>query len=492
MKGDFTRDTFDPGKHFSRVMMQQGRVQLDADWNEQSSILLHLLRALARDVYGPHWGPVDGAGFKMTVDNNKKRLLISSGRYYVDGILCENDDDVFYDDQSNWKIDPRSPGLEEGSYVVYLDVWERHITYLEDDDDVNIREVALGGPDTTTRAKVVWQVKAAKLADTAKESLDELKKQLAKARKAKDEDLISELTEKIKFLETEPRNSPDDVVAELLTISNATMRARAKISENNNKPCEIPPDARYRGVENQLYRVEIHSGSFDANGKFDPTRRPSFKWSRENGSVVLPIRDLKSSGNIVTVKLATLGRDDRFGLRINDLVEIVDDDYVLKNRAESLLKVTEINFDDRSVTLEGRTDIRVEKEPSNHPLLRRWDNAATKGEDVGDDKALLIGGGASDEDNGWITLEQGVQVQFQPDGKYRTGDYWLIPARTATGDVEWPRERNNDGKWVAKPMTPRGVIHHYAPLANISLNANKDISIPMTDGDLRHLRGLST
>jgi hypothetical protein len=33
MKGDFTRNTFVPSKSFSRVLMQQGRVQLDADWN---------------------------------------------------------------------------------------------------------------------------------------------------------------------------------------------------------------------------------------------------------------------------------------------------------------------------------------------------------------------------------------------------------------------------------------------------------------------------
>ena len=38
MKGDFTRDLFDPTKHYSGVLMQQGRVQLDADWNEQDSI----------------------------------------------------------------------------------------------------------------------------------------------------------------------------------------------------------------------------------------------------------------------------------------------------------------------------------------------------------------------------------------------------------------------------------------------------------------------
>ena len=39
MRGDFTRDTFDPTRHYSGVLLQQGRVQLDADANEQSAIL---------------------------------------------------------------------------------------------------------------------------------------------------------------------------------------------------------------------------------------------------------------------------------------------------------------------------------------------------------------------------------------------------------------------------------------------------------------------
>jgi uncharacterized membrane protein len=47
MKGDFSRSTFDPANNFTSVRMQQGRMQLDADWNEQMDILLHLLRAQA-------------------------------------------------------------------------------------------------------------------------------------------------------------------------------------------------------------------------------------------------------------------------------------------------------------------------------------------------------------------------------------------------------------------------------------------------------------
>ena len=124
MKGDFTRDTFDPGKHFSRVLMQQGRVQLDADWNEQTAILLYYLRTLAKDILGPHAGPADATGFEIITKNTdqldaklaviepdetlRKALkdaiaqgnaLIGPGRYYVDGVLVESERAILYSEQ---------------------------------------------------------------------------------------------------------------------------------------------------------------------------------------------------------------------------------------------------------------------------------------------------------------------------------------------------------------------------------------------------------
>ena len=39
MTGDYTRFSFDPRKRYSGVLMQQGRVQLDSDWNEEIDIL---------------------------------------------------------------------------------------------------------------------------------------------------------------------------------------------------------------------------------------------------------------------------------------------------------------------------------------------------------------------------------------------------------------------------------------------------------------------
>jgi len=164
MKGDFSRDTFDRTKHFSRVLMQQGRVQLDADWNEQAAILLHYLRTLAADLIGPFAGPAgDSNGFRIgDADINSKDFSIGKGRYYVDGILCENDmENTRYNNQQDYPNPPQMDLDTRKDYLVYLDVWEHHITALEDD---YIREKALGGLDTASRAKVVWQVK---LWDTA-------------------------------------------------------------------------------------------------------------------------------------------------------------------------------------------------------------------------------------------------------------------------------------------------------------------------------------
>src|SRR5215207_2961421 len=159
MKGDFSRTSFDPRKHYSGVLMQQGRVQTDADWNEQEAIQRRRTQIEARDVIGRCGAPKDDAGFAISIAGSQ--LTIGAGRYYVDGILCENEaGKLAYDAQPDFPSAPEWPELlkEAGAQraIVYLDVWERHITPL---DDPLLREVALGGPDTATRVKTVWQVR---------------------------------------------------------------------------------------------------------------------------------------------------------------------------------------------------------------------------------------------------------------------------------------------------------------------------------------------
>src|ERR1051326_5727622 len=342
MKFDATRKTFNPGKNYSRVLMQQGRVQLDADWNEQSAIQLNYVRQLGADLIGPYGGP-SSPGFRVSplVIGGKPTtpadLVLTAGRYYVDGILCSNettpvivtgypanpgggkgiqvftwtvDGESFQTGQFVWLFDADPKGLgpillrvggvdyvnctltvsgdsgayvgsagsapqrhfirraptyltqrdfpapplspDAGEYQVYLDVWERQITWAEDD---SIREVALNGADTAARAKVIAQVKVMRpISDNVCPTSYEL-------------------------------------AAKLQPANRGFLMARAKPAQASTDPCTISPDALYRGPENQLYRVEIHTGSLDPSGNPSGTL-PTFKWSRENGSVGFPIAQI--------------------------------------------------------------------------------------------------------------------------------------------------------------------------------------------------------
>ncbi len=519
MKGDFSRNTFDPHKHFTRVLMQQGRVQLDADWNEQTAILLYYLRALAADLIGPHGGPASDWGFEI-MPNGKSDFEIGPGRYYVNGILCENEvvlnEDgspllLLYTSQPGYPF-LDAPALEDdGTYLVYLDVWERHITYIQDE---SICEVALGGPDTATRAKVVWQVKVVPVElgegegsieeriKALEQELEELKVKRDTAEAPGEEGTVEKLTARMNEIESqiawlsrtgETVASCDMLLrkklADLGKLAKPYLRARAYVETPSEDPCITPPEARYRGAENQLYRVEIHrSGSAWDGEENTKATAATFKWSHDNGSIVFPLHSPASfttslSGtktgivtDTMTVTVEHLGRDGRFGLAVRDCVELVDDDYVLQGADEALWQVDAIDPISMQVTLKRNRASNsptsdVGRDLSKHPLLRRWDHKEGDPKVGGlqlHDGAALIREGKGDKN--WLILEDGVHIQFQkPDkgqlenkNKYRTGDYWLIPARTAIRDVEWPGPQD-----APEAVPPHGVEHHYAPLAII-------------------------
>ncbi|MBI3431951.1 MAG: hypothetical protein HY018_07070 [Hydrogenophilales bacterium] len=452
MNGDFTRDTFDAAKHFSRVLMQQGRVQLDADWNEQTAILLRYLRILTADILGPGAGPAEAMGFYLITkgpnadaridaiepdparaDVLKKKVadgdvVIGTGRYYVHGVLVENDRAITYTEQPGYPFSEATTldNIQNKALLAYLDVWERHITYVQDDP---IREVALGGPDTCSRAQVVWQLKALLRSDNVEQF-----------------DCTS--------------------LEGLLARDLPHLRARARLDKPPTELCVIAPDSRYRGAENQLYRVEVHEGGVAATG----TPGATFKWSRDNGSVIFPIVSLSGT----TVVVESLGRDDCLSLKPGDWVEVSDDGIALGEQAGPLAQVDTVDRDELTVTLKlpaGVTSLPAYAATDalgKHPLLRRWDHAG----DLAAYGGALPITEAQTPDQGWIALEDGVQIWFAQNGQYKAGDYWLIPARVATGDVEWPPELDSngvpridaDGNPIPAEQPPHGPQHYYAPL----------------------------
>jgi hypothetical protein len=535
MKADLTRDTFHPLKHYARVLTQQGRVQLDADMNEQAAILLRYLHILAADLIGPAGGPANDPGFEIIPlpASNALDFQIGFGNYYVNGLLCQADfvpmaifpttttavfqlmnwksefelqpNPYFYEifdatpsssspppapvpvviasatktqDQYHiafqsapdltgfstptlrrlitylqqpdfvfsTKSNPNSPlPLQNGNLQIYLDVWERAITYAEDD---SIREVALGGPDTAARSKLVWQVKW--------------------------QPAISGIDGQMTC------GTPAPVP------SRGWLQAMAKQASQSMNPCIINPNAAYTGPENQLYRVEINRAGLA--GTVAGTSA-TFKWSRENGAVLYPI---SSGGGTTVIVVESLGRDDRFGLVEGDLVEVQDDRSVLSNLPGNLLPVQSIDSTTMIVTLNGTPDTLLGSDETLHPLLRRWDQTngdpAEGGLTLDNDNAAFVQEGV------WLTLEDGVQIRFQPAepvpsasappnppvNQYLTGDYWLIPARTATGDVEWPKvtdaqgnpETDPQGNIIPVALPPHGITHYYAPLAILRVSAD--------------------
>lgn len=516
MKGDFTRITFEPQRHYAGVLMQQGRVQLDADWNEQAAIMLHQIRTPLADMIGPYGGPVNNLGFKLvSFAGNNKDISIQPGRYYVDGILCELDPQVIMVGsrtegspkltlptltldgrqlaKNDWveirgktgaplitqvnEVDvdnhtlslttaipagtpppfrvrravtlltqPDLPGGlapdKSTTVMAYLDVWERHITAVQ---DAHIREVALGGPNTASRSQVVCQIKTeARIPDDS-------------ARNAND--IPSQWQAWVNLWQGE---------------QNGRLAAQLEIDTVSTDPCTIAPDSAYRGQENQLYRVEIHRGGTAKTDNNEQTDFATFKWSRDNGSIMTAL--LENHGDELVVENS---RD----MARNGWVEITDDTRELQGKPGVLVRLSNVEND--VLTLDTSTTGGVPDISSmRNPQVRRWDQQ--ENEEVGldpTDHAIPLTEGE------WLDLEDGIRVYFEPapDGQphqYRTGDYWLIPART-NGTIEWAYERDAMGKprldaknrVIPIALPPYGITHHYAPIAILGVGAGGEITL---------------
>lgn len=500
MNGDLSRVTFNPFKHFTSIVLQQGRVQMDADGNEQAAILLHLMRSLAADLIGQHGGPDDlftdqdqrteilerlcgfaiigasrtGATTNFFPDSNllqrerdflneafgvpqRLPLAITAGHYYVDGLLCEN--------ERPWLVG-KQPYLERandqevrelnGVFLLYLDIWERFVTSLE---DPTLKEVALGGADTAGRTKLTWQVR---IHPTPLQGQS---------------DSCSAFN---------PAWTP--ILNRLQPKNRGLLKARAKASEGSAEEdvCITSPEARYRGVENQLYRVEVHRGgpavdSIDDNLDVAAT----FKWSRNNATVVAALKE-KHGDRLIVSGL----RDRSRWFKAGDWVEIIHDALEFNGLPGTLVRLAGV--DGEVLTIDPYTTSGTVFEPGdmfeNLPLknlkVRGWDHSQPE-------EDLLIDGAIPIVEEDLIELEDGVQIFFQrtnPAAEYRTGDYWLIPARVATGDVEWPQQRvpdpNDATRTIEEPraVPPHGVKHHFAPLAAVTLDGTGVTQIV----DLRH------
>ncbi|WP_313341508.1 DUF6519 domain-containing protein [Stenotrophomonas sp.] len=457
MKGDFSRVSFDPRHHFSQVLLQQGRVTLDADPNEQGAILLHHLRTLALDLFGPYAAPAGSPGFGLVLeDDDGLGLQIGAGRYYVQGLLCESDGCDYLAQPHYTPADGKdgpmdalrrwlgSANRDDSRFWVYLKVWERHVTSIE---MPHLREVALGGPDTCSRSQVVWQVRALDLAEVDKRLQGRIEGWKKRIEQTDDEAERAQLQARLDALVAQRdllRESPEQACAVPLHLferdAGATMALRLQPPERLDDPCVTDPEVAYRGTENHLYRIEIHRGS--------ESGAPTFKWSRDNGSVVT--RWISGGGKRLRVA-STRGFVDA------QWVELSDEGDDLDGLPGALCRVASVDGDELVLATDAP------RQATATSKVRRWDQQA-RGDVSLDEGAVPLRPSSGREDD-WIDLEDGLQVRFDPDGEYVSGDYWQAAVRT-TGDTGWPHD--GDGNAVAE--APHGIRYFHAPLGFVGLS----------------------
>ncbi|MEA3189702.1 MAG: hypothetical protein QOD77_284 [Thermoplasmata archaeon] len=454
---DFTRITHDATKHYTRVLRQQGRVDLDADWNEGMDIQAHELRTRTLDVVGAAGVPADAPGFGVTYQPTAGApdFALSAGRLYVDGILATLEKPTTYTKQPDLQPAPLLAPAANARHLLYALLWERHVTAHVDD---KLREPALDGLDTATRTRTMAQVRwmtAPEHCATASAEWDAL---------------------------TRP--------------TGMGLHCRGAPATPAATPCDVQPRRGYHGGGNRLYRVEIHDAGlpypfdhaqveavvatdvggntyqmadigrpwqpgdalelFQSNGtasvltavqavngnqvkveaqvnvSLDRARRvATYKWSRDNGSVVLAVTGFPDPVALPrAVSVARFGRDHVLGLRPGDWVEVVSDQTETARGPGTMAQVVKIH--------EGDLRIDLDRDVAHHAgqgslRLRRWDDVQG---------LRPVRADADDTTTTFLELEDDVEVRFRSDGHaVRSGDWWAFTARRSgvagdPGDVQ--------------------------------------------------------
>jgi hypothetical protein len=436
MKADISRDTFQAARHIRRVVAQQGRPSLDSDWNEQVAALLHRLESMAADVFGEHAAIEDG--FKIEPIGGKKfAFAVQRGRYYLHGLMCENEEALEFDHLNS---------LQDKTHFVYLYAWEQYESSME---DPAIAEPALNGVETCGRSTVGWSVNWAEKTATVSDWKAFFKKQKFDAQPAR-----------------------------------LKLRAKAIVDERSS----AHPDRRtvYRGLDNVLYRLEVHD--VPENGT------PRFKWARNNASSLTPV---SAKGSTLTWHGST-ELDSAF--QPNAWVELSREAGLQRQEPSGELhQIKSVSPDSRTIELSV-----------NGP--------------AGSDAVAVIGAGKSSsarlfarpwagvefvKPTGFQPFDGGLEVSFdrERDRLLRPGQHWLIAVRTnGGGQVYWPDagKRPNVYQWgslndidsshgvvpqEADMSTHRSAFenhdgkatygrrHYYGPLAVIQFDAGGNLTL---------------
>lgn len=388
MSSDISRESFDARKRYSSVRLQQGRLLTDADWNEQARIFQQALETLTRSLLGSHaLAPHDPeASFAISdIDWTDRRLG------------CRLQPGRYYVDgvamESPCAKDFVFPvSTDTASVLLYLDAWEEEIGALL---DPTLRDPALSGADTSQRTRLAWRL------------------------------CCMPLEPGLRVTDGMPGSWQQSPAAGLRVRSTG-----------------------YQGLENQLYRVQIHRA-----GRIGGTPPPTYKWARRNGSGLAAVMAVETMGQSLRIRVQHgAGPSGWQDAKAGDWIECLSGDACALDGDLPLSRLLEVDGDLLTLAADASLQAHLDAWEGEQRHVRLW-NHPGDGEMGG---AIPIDGGV--QGNGWQLLENAIEITFGS-GEVRAGDAWMIPARSTDGSVLWPAGE------ARPPDEPRRFT---APLAQVT------------------------
>lgn len=408
MKTEISRDSHNARKRYSGVYHQQGRMLADYDWNELVEIVKERLKGVLGDLVDGG-APREGA-VEVVKPNPANPLAISPGRAYASGAPAavvpdeshQNQDPFPFDGQADFPSPPAPPAND---YTVYLDVWERSVVALEDEE--HLRDPALHGADTTTRTQTIAQVK------------------------------------------WWPGTDDPEAIAENPSIGDAplSLELRSRLVEAD--PCD--PCADTVGLTtrtgNYLFRVEIH----EMGGPANAPDRLIVKWSTENAAM-----------HHAATSPDQLPPDFEADEWVYEFYNEVSERHFGAHAPSVAPVVGEIAESYPQTPPVGSTWVRrwdgyceISRSGGTWSLVRGRDRGIELSEDssISADGHVALG---SDLDIRLHTLRLTLGLDTR---SFLTGDYWLAPVREAVQDA---------GDLVLDGDGPVGIRHQYLRLGRVN------------------------
>jgi hypothetical protein len=416
MGSDRARVTYDPKQQYRSVVMQQGRVTLEADWNEAQQITLEEIRREALDFVGPCGTPDDGYKVVLASEptNPPFDFTVSAGTMYVGGMRAHLIDSVQYSNQPDWHdkgpedpdwVDlstlPNSPPVDE---FVYLSLREQEVSAVEDPE---LKDVALGGPDTAQRTRLLQRIVRVACNGT---------------------DCGTGLSAAETHWQSEGLYfDPDDMRLR----SWSTLEVGFSDQAQAPNPCQPQAQGGYLGPDNQLIRVQI-SGIDQASGN------PKFLWGLDDASFLYRIE--VDAGNSAQLDLQTIPVDAYHQPASGQAVELLQTAADLPNggnvAATSGYVITlarNYDPDTQSIQIPSGYSLPADylaanQSPPSQLFLRVWQQ-----------EVVFVPGQPATLGNTGLT----VTLQTTGGQPFHLGDYWLFAVRPATPQTVYPERYQN-------------------------------------------------